>query len=117
MPQCENYIIPKLILQPFIENSFFHGFVDKDSGFIHVFITEQNGNIICEIIDNGIGISKDNISNILHSSSNKSNHFTSIGINNVNDRIKLLYGDKYGVTITSELNTGTTVKIIIPAKI
>ena len=117
MPQCEKYIIPKLILQPFIENSFFHGFVDKDSGFIHVFITEQNGNIICEIIDNGIGISKDNISNILHSSSNKSNHFTSIGINNVNDRIKLLYGDKYGVTITSELNTGTTVKIIIPAKI
>lgn len=117
MPQCENYIIPKLILQPFIENSFFHGFVDKDSGFIHVFINEQNGNIICEIIDNGIGISKDDISNILHSSSNKSNHFTSIGINNVNDRIKLLYGDKYGVTITSELNIGTTVKIIIPAKI
>ena len=117
MPQCENYIIPKLILQPFIENSFFHGFVDKDSGFIHVFINEQNDNIICEIIDNGIGISKDDISNILHSSSNKSNHFTSIGINNVNDRIKLLYGDKYGVTITSELNIGTTVKIIIPAKI
>ena len=117
MPQCVNYIIPKLILQPFIENSFFHGFVDKDSGFIHIFITEQNGNIICEIIDNGIGISKEDISNILHSSSNKSSHFTSIGINNVNDRIKLLYGDKYGVTITSEVNVGTTVKIIIPAKI
>lgn len=117
MPQCEKYIIPKLILQPFIENSFFHGFVDKDSGFIHVFITEQNGNIICEIIDNGIGISKGDISHILHSSSNKSNHFTSIGINNVNDRIKLLYGDKYGVTITSELTIGTTVKIMIPAKI
>lgn len=117
MPQCEKYIIPKLILQPFIENSFFHGFVDKNSGFIHVFVNEQNGNIVCEIIDNGIGISKEKISNILHSSSNKSNHFTSIGVNNVNDRIKLLYGDKYGVTIRSELNVGTTVKIIIPAEV
>jgi len=117
MPSCENYIIPKLILQPFIENSFFHGFVDKDSGFIHVFINENNGKVTCEIIDNGVGIANKNISNILKSSPNKSNHLTSIGINNVNDRIKLLYGDEYGVTISSEVNVGTTVKIVIPINI
>ena len=116
MPQCENYIIPKLILQPFIENSFFHGFVDRDNGFIHVFINEKEGNIICEIIDNGVGIPKENVSNILHSHSNNNDHFTSIGVNNVNDRVKLLYGDEYGVTITSEINLGTTVKIVIPAQ-
>ena len=115
MQSCENYIIPKLILQPFIENSFFHGFVDKDSGFIHVFINEKNHIITCEIIDNGIGISNETISNLLKTSVNKSDHFTSIGINNVNDRIKLLYGDEYGVVISSEINVGTTVKIKIPA--
>ena len=112
---CEDYIIPKLILQPFIENSFFHGFVDRTEGFIHVFINENDGKLICEIIDNGIGIPQDGIKTILKHCSNKSEHFTSIGVNNVNDRIKLLYGEEYGLKITSQVNCGTTVKIVIPA--
>lgn len=112
---CEDYIIPKLILQPFIENSFFHGFVDRTEGFIHVFINENDGKLICEIIDNGIGIPQDSIKTILKHCSNKSEHFTSIGVNNVNDRIKLLYGEEYGLKITSQVNCGTTVKIVIPA--
>ena len=116
VPNCEDYIIPKLILQPFIENAFFHGFTDKSTGSIHVFVNEQGGNLICEIIDNGVGIANEDIKNILRKSSKKHEHFTSIGVNNVNDRIKLLYGDDYGVTITSELNKGTTVKVIIPAQ-
>jgi len=116
VPNCEDYIIPKLILQPFIENAFFHGFTDKSTGSIHVFVNEQAGNLICEIIDNGVGITNEDIKNILRKSSKKHEHFTSIGVNNVNDRIKLLYGDDYGVTITSELNKGTTVKVIIPAQ-
>jgi two-component system sensor histidine kinase YesM len=116
VPNCEDYIIPKLILQPFIENAFFHGFTDKSTGSIHVFVNEQGGNLICEIIDNGVGITDEDIKNILRKSSKKHEHFTSIGVNNVNDRIKLLYGDDYGVTITSELNKGTTVKVIIPAQ-
>ena len=111
---CKNYKIPKLILQPFIENAFFHAFTDRDNGLISVFISLKNNNILCEIIDNGIGISKNNLSNILNSDEIKE-HFTSIGINNVNERIKLIYGDEYGVTITSEINAGTSIKIIIPA--
>lgn len=116
LPNCEEYIIPKLILQPFIENSFFHGFNDKSNGSIHVFINEQNNNLVCEIIDNGIGIKNDAIKKILRKSSGKHEHFTSIGINNVNDRIKLIYGDEYGVTITSEENNGTNVRVVIPAQ-
>jgi two-component system sensor histidine kinase YesM len=116
MPNCEEYIVPKLIFQPFIENAFFHGFKDKDTGVIHVLINEQNGVLICEIIDNGVGIASKDIKNLFNNSSKKHEHFTSIGINNVNDRIKLLYGEKYGVIITSELNEGTTVKITIPAQ-
>lgn len=116
MPNCEDYIIPKLILQPFIENSFFHGFNDKSNGSIHVFINEQNNNLVCEIIDNGIGIKNDDIKKILRKSSGKHEHFTSIGINNVNDRIKLLYGEEYGITITSEENKGTNVRVVIPAQ-
>jgi len=116
MPMCENYIIPKLILQPFIENAFFHGFTDKTTGSIHIFVNEQNGNLICEIIDNGVGISSEDMKSILSHTSKKHEHFTSIGVNNVNDRIKLIYGDDYGITIVSELNKGTTVKVTIPAQ-
>lgn len=113
--ECNDYMIPKLILQPFIENAFFHAFTDRESGLISVFINLKNDNIVCEIIDNGIGIPVHNINAILKSTDLKE-HFTSIGINNVNDRIKLLYGNEYGVTIQSELNFGTSVKITIPAR-
>lgn len=116
MPQCEEYIIPKLILQPFIENAFFHGFNNKSNGYINILVNEIDGNLICEIIDNGIGISDGKLENILVKATNKNTHFTSIGIHNVNDRIKLLYGDDYGITITSEVNKGTMVKVIIPAQ-
>lgn len=112
-PECSNYKIPKLILQPFIENSFFHAFTDKEDGLISVFINIKDENIVAEIIDNGVGIPEKNIDNILESNDLKE-HFTSIGINNVNDRIKLIYGVQYGVTISSELNFGTSVKIVIP---
>jgi two-component system sensor histidine kinase YesM len=116
MPNCEEYIVPKLIFQPFIENAFFHGFTDKNTGFVHVFIKEQYGDLICEIIDNGVGIAPKDIENLFSKSSKNQEHFNSIGINNVNDRIKLLYGNKYGVSIYSELNQGTTVKVIIPTQ-
>ncbi|MDG5853695.1 sensor histidine kinase [Clostridium beijerinckii] len=116
MPNRENYIIPKLILQPFIENAFFHGFNERNNGSIHVFVNEQNQNLICEIIDNGVGMTAEEVKKILNDSSKKHEHFTSIGIQNVNDRIKLLYGDDYGISISSELGKGTTVRVTIPAQ-
>lgn len=116
IPQCEEYIIPKLILQPFIENAFFHAFTDQTKGYIHVFVNQNDGNLICEIIDNGKGIASEDMKNLLVKSTRKHEHFTSIGIHNVDDRIKLLYGDEYGVTITSEIDKGTTVRVIIPAQ-
>ena len=115
MPECEGYIIPKLILQPFIENAFFHAFTDRDSGSIHVFVNKNNENLICEIIDNGIGMTSEDLKNIYTGNHKKNNNFTSIGINNVNDRIKLIYGDNHGVNITSEPERGTIIKLSLPA--
>lgn len=115
MPECEKYIIPKLILQPFIENSFFHAFTDKDSGSIHVFVNKNEENIICEIIDNGIGMTTEELKKIYSTTHKKNINFTSIGINNVNDRIKLIYGDSYGINITSQPEKGTIVKLSFPA--
>lgn len=113
-PQCNNYKLPKLILQPFIENAFFHAFSGDENGHIHIFISEKSGNLLCEIIDNGIGMDENTLSNLNSPKALKNKHFTGIGIKNVDDRIKLLYGDKYGVTIKSSINVGTTVSIILP---
>lgn len=111
LPQCLHYKLPKLILQPFIENAFFHAFTSDKDGRIHVFISEKNNNLFCEIVDNGTGMNEEQISG-LYSSKNK--HFTGIGIKNVDDRIKMLHGNEYGVTINSEIGFGTTVNINLP---
>jgi two-component system sensor histidine kinase YesM len=114
LPNCNDYKIPKLILQPFIENAFFHAFTENTEGRIHVFISEKNNKLFCEIVDNGKGMNETQVSNLYSSPSSKHKHFTGIGIKNVDDRIKLLYGNEYGVTIDSKINIGTTINIYLP---
>lgn len=114
MPQCTCYKMPKLILQPFIENAFFHAFAGDKEGRIHVFISVKNNKLFCEIVDNGTGMNEEQISKLNSSIPSKAKHFTGIGIKNVDDRIKLLYGSEYGVTINSEVEVGTTVNITLP---
>ena len=55
-PDCLTYELPKLIIQPFIENAFFHAFNKKTSGFIHIMIGQEGDTLICEIVDNGDGM-------------------------------------------------------------
>lgn len=111
---CEHCLMPKLILQPFLENSFFHAFREASSGNIHVFISRRSENLISEIMDDGTGIQQSEIDQMLSQGGKNGDHFTGIGIGNVNDRLKLLYGEKYGVSISSELNKGTIVTVTIP---
>lgn len=111
---CEEYKIPKLILQPFIENAFFHGFNQKPEGSIKVLVWKQGVDLICEIVDNGDGMDLTE-ENELPVSNRKQDRFTGIGIRNVHERIQLHYGETYGVSITSEIGKGTKVRITLPA--
>lgn len=111
---CNNYLVPKLILQPFIENSFFHGFPSDEGGKIQVFIKEQGENLKIEIYDNGVGIEKEKLEKVIERKEQKNEHFSGIGINNVDSRIKLLYGNDFGIKIKSKVNQGTTVAILLP---
>lgn len=115
MPDCYEYLIPKLILQPFIENSFFHAFPSEEEGEIQIFIkANDENNIKIEICDNGIGITDEKIDKIMKGNEDKNRYFSGIGINNVDSRIKLIYGNDYGINIKSKLNSGTTITILIP---
>ncbi|MEK5391426.1 histidine kinase [Margalitia sp. FSL K6-0131] len=113
-PDCMNLPIPKLILQPFIENSFFHGFNRKQEGTINVLIWREGDNLKCEVTDNGDGMNQ--IDTKLPKTKRKQQLFSGIGVRNVHERIQLIYGEAYGVTITSEPDVGTKVLIIMPAQ-
>lgn len=95
---CQDCLMPKLTLQPFVENAFFHAFSGAEEGSIFVCIRRRGNDLVSEIIDNGSGMKKEEVGRTL-SKGGKADHFTGIGINNVDDRIKLLYGAPYGVTI------------------
>ncbi|HWR62060.1 MAG TPA: histidine kinase [Clostridia bacterium] len=115
---CMKYKIPNLILQPFVENAFFHAFQKTPKGKISVFITLNNGNIICEIIDNGDGIEPDVLDALLDEHSIvKTKSVSSIGITNVMERLKMIYSNESSLRIISELGYGTSVIITLPAQI
>jgi len=110
-------VILKLILQPIIENSIIHGFGNKkELGNLIIKGKKVNKKLVFTISDDGVGISKANLKKILQFN-NQDNIYSSmkkIGIANVIQRIKLNYGEEYGLKIKSNLNKGTEVKIILP---
>ncbi|MCR1842898.1 cache domain-containing sensor histidine kinase [Murimonas intestini] len=114
-PGCQNCMILKLILQPFVENAFFHGFPSEMPGHIQVFAERDGSNLRIQIVDDGVGMDQGRL-NDLKGKRTKTEHFTGIGVNNVDDRLKLVYGAEYGISIDSTINEGTTVTIIFPAE-
>ncbi|QWU14139.1 two-component system, sensor histidine kinase YesM [Paenibacillus sophorae] len=117
-PELERHSVPKFFLQPFIENALVHALEDKEQGgLIHVTgKIDQTGRIFT-VTDNGKGMSLETIARVLKIHEDTDAAAVSIGIQNVNQRIKLLYGPGYGVDIRSKLNEGTTVILRLPLDI
>lgn len=107
--------IPKLTLQPIIENSIDHGILGKggDSGVINITGYFEDNDIILKISDDGIGISDESIEAILSDTPVKSKG-SGYGLKNINTRLKLTYGNNYGITFENKDIVGTTVIIKIP---
>ena len=109
--ECLSYLCNKITLQPIIENAIYHGLDMVDEGIITIEVGRQDEDILIRIIDNGVGMTKEQCNEILQRDTSDK---TGIGIKNVNDRIKIYFGDQYGVTIKSELDVGTEISILIP---
>lgn len=114
----EEYLILPLLLQPIVENAFVHGLESSTKlGKIEISIYDEVGYLIVEISDNGVGITKEKLDYINGKLNNyQDNSKKSIGISNVNDRIKMFYGEEYGLYILSSLDIGTKVIILLPSK-
>lgn len=108
-------LIPKLSLQPLVENALNHGILYKQGsdGRLDITAKEENGKLVIIIKDNGHGMSQEQLKSII----NKDNSSTKgYGLGNVDERLKLFGGDDCGLMISSELNIGTTVTLSLPLK-
>lgn len=108
------YSTLKLILQPLIENSIYHGIEYMvDEGFIKISISITDGKLLYEIYDNGLGISEEKLGQLLDYRI-KDNAGSGVGVKNVHERIQLSYGAEFGLEIQSRIEEGTTIKIWLP---
>lgn len=110
------YLCPKITIQPILENAIYYGVENMfGDGEIILSIQEHGEDICIEVSDNGEGMTEEQVEKILHHDIRKtSGKGSGVGVYNVDSRIKLLYGENYGISIQSELDEGTTVKILLP---
>ncbi|MEG1805044.1 MAG: histidine kinase [Clostridia bacterium] len=114
--KANNIIIPKLILQPLIENSVKYGYGEKEVLSISIKAKVVDDELKIEIADNGVGIEKGKLEEINDMLQKKTNNSEHIGLYNVNRRLQLLYGEKYGLKIFSKTGFGTTIKLVMGIK-
>lgn len=110
--------IPKLILQPFVENAIVHGFEKTDGNYtLQVTGAWKEGRLIFQIIDTGVGMSEEQMKAIWDTTDTRKYASQRIGryaIRNVKERLEILYHEDYELSLKSRVGEGTTVTISIP---
>lgn len=111
IPHNINCKLPPLIIQPIVENAIKHGVLGKiKGGKVEIIAYKEENGIKLIVKDDGVGIAEEKLDSLLKKDSNRD----SIGLINVNERLKNKYGDQYGLDIKSEVDKGTIVTMIIP---
>jgi two-component system sensor histidine kinase YesM len=117
-PQVLNCATIKLIVQPLVENSIYHGIEYMDNGEIDIKAYRKGDDLYIDVIDNGPGMPQEQVDALLSGEKDTSNRDrgSGIGIQNIQERIKLYFGAEYGLVIYSEPDVGTTARIHLPVK-
>jgi len=111
-PELMEYQIPVLTLQPLVENAVKHGVTPKvGPGAVHIIIRKEHGELSIMVKDDGVGIPADRIHKVLLPGFGSNN---GVGLSNVHERLKSLFGEDYGLKIDSEPGVGTTVHVRVP---
>lgn len=109
---CTEYLCNKITLQPIIENAIYHGVNGLvDEGHIEIRVRADGEDVLFTVEDNGVGMEPEQIEEIFR---RKPDGKSGIGIKNVNDRLKIWFGDAYGITIESVPDEGTKVTVRMP---
>ena len=119
-PGLENVMILKCIVQPLVENSLYHGFRDVDRhGMIRICVSSENGQLRIKVADDGAGIAPEKLRRLreeIHTKydTEKDIYEGGFGLQNVQQRLEIVYGEKAGLEIESEWDEGTSITIMIP---
>jgi len=98
--------VPSMLLQPIVENSLKHGLAPRlEGGHIYIRTLSQDGRLVIEVEDNGIGIPDGRLKQVYEDG---------IGISNVHERLRVLYGDDFRMEISSHEGQGTLIRIEVP---
>ena len=116
-PEIYEFQIPKLTLQPLVENALYHGIKYKRSrGMIEITGTKEGENLYLTVADDGVGMDEDELKKLEKEISRPCKETESgFGLANVNERIRMYFGSEYGMKIWSEKGSGTRITIEIPA--
>ena len=111
-PQLPEQEIPNLLLQPLVENAIVHGILPNKAkrGTLYLTVTKVNRQIHFIIMDNGVGIPQEKIPSLTQTQSD------GYGLKNVHERLKLTYGEAYGLTVHSIVNESTMITFTIPVQ-
>jgi two-component system LytT family sensor kinase len=105
-PDSLDVLVPSMLLQPIIENALKHGLEPKiGEGRLTIRSTRHNGHAIIDVIDNGVGVTPDQAARVKGSG---------IGLRNVNERLRVIYGSNYQLQLDSVPGQGTCARIVIP---
>ena len=113
--EIHDCLIPKITIQPLVENALYHGIKNKrGKGLITVTGVRENSNIFIYVTDNGMGMTKERLDQISDKINKVSDEDDIFGLNNINERIRLKFGSRYGIHIESVYGEGTTASVMLP---
>ncbi|MFF2480026.1 sensor histidine kinase [Paenibacillus sp. NPDC058071] len=105
----------KFMLQPIIENALIHGLEEsQDNGFIVISAVREGGDLRIAVRDNGRGMDGERLKRLFDPTYRANQRLSGIGLTNVQERLQLHFGDRYGLTVTSEIGEGTKVELLLP---
>lgn len=112
---CMECQVPRLILQPLVENAIVHGFSEEETGHLKVSAQKRENKLILKVWDDGCGLTDEKIYQILNGKERDKKDNTSIGMENVFTRLKLSFGESCGIYIRSEIDEYTEIILELPA--
>lgn len=114
-PELGEFLIPKLTLQPLVENALYHGIkMKRGLGHIYVVGRAEDGDVVLQVTDDGVGIPPQRLEELRQAMARGER--VGFGLSTVHERIRLFFGPGYGLTLTSREGIGTTVTVRIPKR-
>ena len=113
--EFQSCLIPKMVLQPLVENAIIHGVADKNDGYIKLWAEEKEGDLFLSVSDNGCGIPPEQLADLNQRSKKKpADQGSHLGLFNVNSIIRLHFGEPYGLSVRSQPGEGCCATLRLP---